>query len=88
MVGIRTRVLGILTAVVPAIALDTFLVVVAPTAVTATYVLQNGAPVYLAGPARGTTARTTARAHNASRRTDRGPPHPFADRRVASLKRS
>ena len=52
MVGIRTRVLGILAAVVSAIALDTAAVLVAaPTAVAADYVLQNGAPVYLAGAA-------------------------------------
>jgi len=50
MVGIRTRLSGILAIVVSAIALDiAALLVAAPTAAAANYVLQNGAPVYLAG---------------------------------------
>jgi hypothetical protein len=52
MVGTRRKLSGILATVVSAIALDiAALLIAAPTAVAATYVLQNGAPVYLAGAA-------------------------------------
>ena len=52
MVGTRRKLSGILATVVSAIAMDiAALLIAAPTAVAATYVLQNGAPVYLAGAA-------------------------------------